>query len=378
MELIKRNRCAVTGARDLEPLYTFKRFPVFMGCTKEPEALDLKADMAWAISGSSGVIQLKSLLPLDVLYCAAHGAGCVGSMWQKHHRAFALHLRQFKWSSVFEIGGSHGILAKEYDGTGRFPWTILDPNPAPVSGSPARFINGFFDAGFKYSGPFDAVVLSHVLEHAYSPDDLMAQLAGFMKTGTTLALSIPNMRVWLERMYTSCLNFEHTALLTEPYVEYLLSKHGFRFEGKKYFMEDHSIFYTAVRDAVVRTTALPGGLYEAHKKLYGEYLRHHSNLTKELNAKTLAADRPVYLFGAHIFAQALIAFGLDTDRIACLLDNDPGKQGKRLYGTNLTVNSPKILAGIKRPAVILKAGVYNHEIKEDILSTINRNTIFWE
>ena len=33
-------------------------------------------------------------------------------------------------------------------------------------------------------------------------------------------------------------------------------------------------------------------------------------------------DQSIYLFGAHVFAQCLIEFGLDTSSIVCLLDND--------------------------------------------------------
>ena len=54
------------------------------------------------------------------------------------------------------------------------------------------------------------------------------------------------------------------------------------------------------------------------------------------------------------------------------------KHGKRLYGTNLVVQSPKVLKGMDNPVVILKAGVYNQEISDDILNNINPNTIFWE
>ena len=62
----------------------------------------------------------------------------------------------------------------------------------------------------------------------------------------------------------------------------------------------------------------------------------------------------MFLFGAHVFAQYLIEFGLNIDRIVCLLDNDIKKQGKRLYGTSKIVKSPKILAGLDNPIVILK------------------------
>jgi hypothetical protein len=61
-----------------------------------------------------------------------------------------------------------------------------------------------------------------------------------------------------------------------------------------------------------------------------------------------------------------------------LLDNDPKKQGSRLYGTNMLVASPKVLGDVANPFVILKAGVYNNEIKKDILENINESTLFFE
>ena len=45
MQYIMRNNCAVSGASDLEPLYTFKNFTVFMGCTEQPYKNDIFADM---------------------------------------------------------------------------------------------------------------------------------------------------------------------------------------------------------------------------------------------------------------------------------------------------------------------------------------------
>jgi hypothetical protein len=143
-------------------------------------------------------------------------------------------------------------------------------------------------------------------------------------------------------------------------------------------MDDHSIFYATVRDTSIETADLPLGLYEKNRQLYLDYVQYHKSLIVELNAVVNSTEQPVYLFGAHVFSQYLIEFGLETDKIVCLLDNDPGKQGKRLYGSNLVVQSPKILKGVRRPLVILKAGVYNTEIKEAILGDINDNVTFIE
>jgi hypothetical protein len=143
-------------------------------------------------------------------------------------------------------------------------------------------------------------------------------------------------------------------------------------------MDDHSIFYSAIRDKRITPTPLPSGLYETNKKLYLDYVDFYKDLIADLNQKMEQAAQPIYLFGAHVFAQHLLEMGLNTDKIACLLDNDPKKQGRRLYGTKLNVASPKLLSGAKDPIVILKAGVYNDEIKKDILENINKSTIFFE
>jgi SAM-dependent methyltransferase len=378
MMLIDRNYCALTRKDDLEFLHSFKKFPVFMGCSTLAEDCDLREDMNWWVSRETGLIQLNPLLPLDVLYPESHGAGCVGALWALHHEALAKFLSKTQPSSVFEIGGAHGILAREYSTFGDVPWTIIEPNPTPIEGNKARFIKGFFGANFIFPDEFDTVVHSHVLEHIYEPDQFMKQLADFMKDGKRLVFSIPHMQVMLERKYTNCINFEHTLFLTEPYIDFLLARHGFKLLNREYFMDDHSIFYSAIRDSSVTPIGLPAELYENNKKLYIDYLNYHKNLIEELNEKITRSAHKIYLFGAHVFAQYLIAFGLNTDRIISLLDNDPNKQGKRLCGTHLNVQSPAILKNIENPVVILKAGVYNEEIKADIFKNINSNVTFLE
>lgn len=378
MEIINRQRCVVSGKDDLEFLYSFKNFPVFMGCMTQTKDSDVLFDMDWVISKSTGIIQLKKLIPLDVLYPESHGAGCVGKLWMEHHQEFSVFLGKYQPQGVIEIGGAHGILSKNYQEIDNVNWTIIEPNPTPIEGVKAKFITGFFDDTFVFDGEYDAIVHSHVFEHIYEPENFIKHLSSFMDDGKELVFSLPNMKVMLERLYTNCINFEHTVFLTEPYIEYLLAKYGFRVDKKEYFKDDHSIFYGAIRDSSIKPIQLDKNLYQENKKLYLDYVSYHEKLVQELNLKIQNEKTKVYLFGAHVFAQYLISFGLDVENIISLLDNDPNKQGKRLYGTDLNVESPKILKDINNPIVILKAGVYNDEIKQDILNNININTIFWE
>jgi hypothetical protein len=381
MKLIKRNNDVIAGQKDLINLYCFKKFPVFMGSTNQKKKDALLADMSWDISKSSGVIQLNPLLPLEIIYQENHGSGCVGNLWKQHHQAFAEFVHQFGFKTVLEIGGLHGILSKLYcelDNKKDIDWTIIEPNPIPAEGVTANFIRGYFDEEFKLDKEVDAVLHSHVFEHIYDPHTFLKHINNFLPDGKYHLFSLPNLEEMLKRKYTNALNFEHTIFLTEPYIEYLLHQYNFRIVSRKYFKEDHSIFYACIRESSVQPTKLPTGLFAHNKQLFLEYVDHHVNLVRDLNSKieNLEKNHKLYLFGAHIFSQYLINFGLNVKRIENILDNDSEKQGKYLYGTDLTVASPKILRDEKNPTVILRAGIYNEEIKQAI-EKINPKTIFF-
>lgn len=49
-----------------------------------------------------------------------------------------------------------------------------------------------------------------------------------------------------------------------------------------------------------------------------------------------------------------------------------------MYGTDLMVLSPKVLADEERPLVICMMGAYTSEIEEDILENINETVCFAE
>ena len=178
----------------------------------------------------------------------------------------------------------------------------------------------------------------------------------------------------LKRNYTNCLNFEHTYYLSEDLTEYYLNKYNFKVIEKEYFKDDHSIFYYVESNKEI---VIPKNInfYEKNKQLFLTYINANLEEIKKINNYISNHNGNIYLFGGHVFSQYLISYGLNTKNIKCILDNDINKQKHRLYGTDLIVESPKILKDDMNPLVILKAGVYNNEIKNDILNNINKNTV---
>lgn len=377
--LIERNNCIIDGSSNLKIVNVIDKFPVFMGCTKDDINDDIFAPLEWAIS-DKGIIQLKKLIPLDLLYKDCHGSGTVGKIWQNHHAEFAKFIYESKPEYIFEIGGGTGILEVSYHKKhSKIPWTIIEPNPLPHKESQATFIKGFFDSKTKINQKNSTIVHSHVLEHIYDPMVFMNNLSNFCNNENVHIFSVPNMDRMLQKFYTNALNFEHTYLLNESLIDFLLQKFNFKIVKKKYFMDDHSIFYYTKK---IKSKNKELNLQENkdNLKLFDNFISYYKKEIIRLNQiidESKKINSNVFIFGAHIFSQYLIASGLNQKSIKNILDNDPNKANKRLYGTILEVKNPSLLRSENKPVVILKAGVYNSEIQKQ-LDTINPDIIYYE
>lgn len=371
MRYIDRSQSIITGKKNLEHLYTFKNFPVFMGCVENLDGgKDLRADMSFSICKDSGIIQLNKVLPLEIVYINGHADG-TGPLWQEHYIAFAKFLRKFPIKNVLEIGGGNGAVAKHYmKGKKNVFWTILEPNPLFKGNKKIKVMKGWFDHKFKSRRKFDAIVHSHVLEHIYDPSVFIKSISKIIEKGDKHIFAVPNLYKFLIKKHTNSINFEHTIFLTEYFIDYLLKKYGFGILKKDYYL-GHSIYYATEKKSPAKKIEF-ASKYKEYKKIFKDFIKYHKDLIKNLNSELKREEGEVYLFGAHIFSQYLFEFGLDAKKIKGILDNSPLKHNKRLYGTSFMVFSPDIIKVKENITVILKAASYQEEIRNQLLS-INKN-----
>lgn len=375
IKLINRNKGLLSGNSRLEKIHTCKNFPVFFGCTKDDKKTDIHADMHWSIDPQTGIIQLTKLVPLEILYKNAHVDG-LGEVWSNYYKNFASYIALRKPKNVLELGGGNGKLAQIVcDQLDNVTWYLVDANPTCEETNRIKVIKGFVDENFKFDVKIDMVVFSQLMEHVYYPEEFISMIRNIIESDAKFVFAYPDLEYMLDKKFTNTLNFEHTMLLTDVHVDYLLTKYGFEIKDKINY-NNHSYFYDTEKVGEINYDLKIPNKYIKYKELYQNFLDYHVKLIDELNKKMKICDNPIYLFGAHIFSQYLLFMGLNTKKIITILDNSKTKQGKRLYGTNFIVQSPKILKNIEEAFVIVKTAMYDEEIKKGILD-INKNIKFW-
>jgi hypothetical protein len=361
-DTIARNDCVLTGSSDLEHLYTFKNFPIYAGCVDSalPNE-DILCDMNWGYSPSSGSVQLLKLLEPDLLYREHHNPGTVGKIWEEHHKKFHNFIEKNGYNDVLEVGGASGCLLNHFLPKNKnYAWTIIEPSTQQFSNdSRIQHIPDFFER-HEFDKKYDTLVHSHLFEHVYDPIKFLQKVNDLLEENGKHYITIPNMKYWLSQGYTNTLFFEHTFYIDDGVLEYLLNKTGFEVVEK--IIESHSIFIYCKKSSNVNFQDVK---FSLPKKLFTDYI---ASLEKDVkNIVGVIKDRNVYLFGGHIFSQILLNLGLPESQIINILDNDPKKQGKRLYGTNCNIKSPECLKDEDSPIIVLRGGAYTKEIKEKIL-----------
>lgn len=378
MQLIARNKSVVTGQENLRPLHIMRNYPVFFGCVDHLPGEDLYADMSWTICPQTGVIQLDKLVPPEILYQAQHMDG-TGATWTEFYKNFAAYLKPKVGDQVIEIGGGNGKIAEEVVKIhSTVQWFIVEANPIHPGNDRIHLVKQYFDESTKIDNRYDTVIFSHLLEHTYNPSAFLKQTKALLKPEGKLIFAYPDLETWLSKKYTNAINFEHSMFLTDYFVDVLLRAEGFKIIEKHRYQE-HSIYYTCEIDPNFVKRSLPEfeNQFLKYKKIFDEYISHYQEIVVNFERQLKGFSGDAYLFGAHIFSQALIQFGLSENLFAGILDNSPIKTGKRLYGTNLKVFKPEQIGRAKEVAVVLNVGQHRNEIYRQ-LREINPNVTIFE
>lgn len=370
--MISRSSCCICGYRELMDMaIEIKCLPVYMGVSSSA-GQELYADLVFVECEKCATIQTKNLVPLDILYHANHNIDTVGRIWEEHFDQFSEFIKlNCDTSNVVEIGDPSAKIARRCS---HERWTIIEPNPSSIEApKTVSFIRQMFSDDFCAPEKYSAVVMSHILEHAFEPYKMLLGVRRLIKPGGSICLSIPDMESFAKERQLPPLgmHFEHTYFIDIPRASELLRKSGFSVRNI-YRFNNHSIFIHAIQSDEIFPAQLN---FKSYSKDLIDIISWYRSIAENVRASQRHDKGPIYIYGAHISAQMLLSMGLDPSTITAVLDNSISKIGKRLYGTKLMVKSPREIMHIDKPNIICHMGPYTDEIKRQ-LTEINKECVF--
>jgi hypothetical protein len=349
----------VCGGGGLSELLRIDGFPVFQGPVNFPYRDGECAPMTWLHCARCGSAQISPLPPLDQIYQAGHATG-LGAAWARHHAAFASFVKVYAHGGAVDVGGGSGTLALAYRAAGgQENWTILEPNALRVPGLPddIAVIDGFLERDALASTHAATVVMCHMFEHATDLRAALGAIGEALPDDGRICIAWPELEHWTRGGVAGALNFEHGIYLTVPGLLALFAEFGWSPLAQTRWTENHTLFAAFARQSAP-VSAAKGDAIRAIPEYFGALRNQASQFQQILDSH----DGDAFLMPASIYAQALLALGLDEGRFTALLDNSPAKQGRRLYGTHLTVQPAAVLRDARNPLVILNGGAHDAEI----------------
>lgn len=218
-----------------------------------------------------------------------------------------------------------------------------DVAEARVSRLHRRTLRELLDAGEVRTGAFDAVLMSHVLEHIDDIDAEVAAIAAVLKPGGAAFFEVPqgsgNAALPVDDNVAH-LHFFSLASLTR-----LLANHGLDVAAAQSNARLDARYADSLR-VVARRFAPP--------RLDGLKLGEHPALKGE----------PVVVWGAGSLATELLANYLDPSRIAYFVDKNPAIQGTERLGR--PVRPPQALAGAEPATILINSIDFAPAIEADI------------
>lgn len=365
IETIKRRVCCICNNQNLIHSRTIPNFPVYMGVSSLSESQDLFLDQIWVLCEKCQTLQLSELVPLSLLYSNNHHTEVVGETWARHHLAFSEFVKLESGDKICEIGSAHDYLATLIlNKNSNVEYLSVEPDPTRMD-SRVEHIRDFAENQLAEIAECNVVIHSHVLEHVYNPRAFLSNLSSVMKENGRMYISFPNITELLAHLGVNGLNFEHTYFLSNRNFQKLIGYSGLTIAKTENF-ESHSYFYELVKSdsANIFEEGVLNDEYQAFSRLWDELEKFVDSALLEIEA----SSAPTYIFGAHIFSQALLSLGLNKIVIQGILDNSSAKQGQRLYGSKALTYAPSAIKDLPEVNVVLRVSHYQNEIKRQLQS----------
>lgn len=269
------------------------------------------------------------------------------------------HLEQGK---IIEIGAGRGEYMEIMEAAGRelgagcriYGLEYGEQSVNTGKGKGLRFYRGYpetADSGIP-EAPYDGFFSMNFLEHIPDPNSFLQAIYHNLADGAAGLIEVPNVDMILEKKLFSEFISDHLMYFTEDTFRRILEKNGFA------VISCNAIWHNYILSAKVRKrTLLDMTGFELEKELLTKAFAAFLD-EKEREGKRVAA------WGAGHQALANLALTGVEERICCVIDSAPFKQGHLTPATHIPVEGPERLRKHDIDVVVIMAASYSEEIAD--------------
>ncbi|MBF0296207.1 MAG: methyltransferase domain-containing protein [Magnetococcales bacterium] len=196
--------------------------------------------------------------------------------------------------------------------------------------------------------PFDGFFMLSFLEHLPAPVATLRGIAANLTEGAVGLVEVPNFDMIVRNGLFSEFIRDHLFYFTRQTLTQLLGMAGFEVLECREVWQDYILSATVRKRARADLTHLLGFQERIHAQIHG-YLDRFP-------------PRKVAIWGAGHQALAVISLLKLQDRVACVIDSAPFKQGKFTPASHLPIRSPEHLRSEPMAAVLVMAASYSDEV----------------
>ncbi|WP_417915046.1 class I SAM-dependent methyltransferase [Candidatus Electronema sp. JM] len=298
--------------------------------------------------------------------------------WQRTYKLISNCFPEKYSGKVLDVGCATATGLSVFKSEG---WTVLGIDPSEIAANIARrlynieVINGMFDNQLiAEKGPFDVIILSHVLEHLLSPESILIDIEKNLASGGLIYIEVPNLlRPFVPIVYFS---FEHLNYFTPSTLSLLMERVGFSVEVELFDNSKNIEPYYPVISAICRKSqdkkTIARNDYEVVCKVIEEYKKNKFQVSSKIISKinyikknSLKSKLAIWGAGIHT-SQLLSIVNLTKEDVLCIFDNDPKKHGGEISGINITEFSKPELLSKQIDSIIISSNAFEDEIFNQI------------
>ena len=309
-------------------------------------------------------VQNKYLGDLNEIYKINHADSTGKTMINLHIKNTNLIVKyKDKINNIIEIGSAKGVLADFILEKIKLEYYVIEPY---FFGNKENkiIISDYYENVDDQKINADTIIISHVFEHLYEPNKDLEKIY-LNKNIKNFFLVWPDLEYYINNNVLHVLNTEHIYYIDNDFLIKLLEIYGFNLIEKEYY-NGHSVLFYFNRNKVIEKNQINFCNKNYSLDLY--YNNIFKNINKCNNELSVNKKYKKYIWPASIHSLYLFTFGLDMKKLDGLLDNSINKIGKKMYGTNLEIQSfNKIIENNNEDTfIILNGGVFNIEVEDKI------------